>query len=199
MARARVLKSFTLKFQQSNKCLWGNKRVRTRKNSTSESQDLDQKGSPHKEEKVIGRVVDLDLLSLFPKFGQKSWRDEEEASSQKCQQWRRESAKGQGTIGEEDPLNRSTKYPTVVPTNVPGRYYRTLYRYYRILTDFYSTGCLFRQQGRYYQLYKKLSKHRYRNDRIFCFRTPFSTTFAQHHHRITSKIKTRQNTNTCHT
>jgi hypothetical protein len=24
-------------------------------------------GSPHKEEKVIGRNVDLDLLSLFPK------------------------------------------------------------------------------------------------------------------------------------
>ena len=29
MARAQVLKSFTLKFQQSNKCLWGNKRGRT--------------------------------------------------------------------------------------------------------------------------------------------------------------------------
>ena len=34
--------------------------------------DLDPKGSPHKEEKVIGGVVDLDLLSLFPKFGQES-------------------------------------------------------------------------------------------------------------------------------
>ena len=31
MARAQVLKSFTLKFQQSNKCLWGNKRGRTKK------------------------------------------------------------------------------------------------------------------------------------------------------------------------
>src|SRR5664279_519404 len=30
MARAQVLKSFTLKFQQSNKCLWGNKRGRTK-------------------------------------------------------------------------------------------------------------------------------------------------------------------------
>ena len=68
MARAQVLKSFTLKFQQSNKYLRGNKRGRTRKNSTNESQDLDPKGSPHKEEKVIGGVVDLDLHSLFPKL-----------------------------------------------------------------------------------------------------------------------------------
>ena len=71
-ARAQVLKFFTLKFQQSNKCLCGNKRGRTKKNSTNESQDLDPTGSPHKEEKVIGGVVDLDLLSLFPKFGQES-------------------------------------------------------------------------------------------------------------------------------
>jgi hypothetical protein len=31
-----------------------------------ELQDLDPIGFPHKEEKVIGRNVDLDLLSLFP-------------------------------------------------------------------------------------------------------------------------------------
>ena len=31
-----------------------------------ELQDLDPRGSPHKEEKVIGGNVDLDLLSLFP-------------------------------------------------------------------------------------------------------------------------------------
>ena len=30
MARAQVLKSFTLKFQQGNKCLWGNRRGRTK-------------------------------------------------------------------------------------------------------------------------------------------------------------------------
>ena len=40
MARAQVLKSFTLKFQQSNKCLWGNKRGRTTKKSTNESQKI---------------------------------------------------------------------------------------------------------------------------------------------------------------
>ena len=52
--------------------LWGEKRGRTRKNSTNESQDVGPKGSPQKEEKVIGGVVDLDLLSLFPNFGQES-------------------------------------------------------------------------------------------------------------------------------
>jgi hypothetical protein len=31
-----------------------------------ELQDLDPMGSPHREEKVIGRNIDLDLLSLFP-------------------------------------------------------------------------------------------------------------------------------------
>jgi hypothetical protein len=31
-----------------------------------ELQDLDPMGSPHKEEKVIGGNINLDLLSLFP-------------------------------------------------------------------------------------------------------------------------------------
>ena len=62
MARAQVLKFFTLKFQQNNKYFWGNKRERTKKKSTNESQNLYLKGSPHKKEKVIGGVVDLDLL-----------------------------------------------------------------------------------------------------------------------------------------
>ena len=66
MARAQVLKSFTLKFQQSNKCLWGNKRGRTKRRTTKELQELDPLGSPHLEEKLIGVNVDMDLLSLFP-------------------------------------------------------------------------------------------------------------------------------------
>ena len=36
------------------------------KEENEELQDLDPRGSPHIEEKVIGRNVDLDLLSLFP-------------------------------------------------------------------------------------------------------------------------------------
>ena len=67
MARTHeVLKSFTLKFQQSNKCLWGNKRGRTMEEKHQELQDQDLLGSPHLEERWIGGNVDLDLLSLFP-------------------------------------------------------------------------------------------------------------------------------------
>ena len=36
-ARAQVLKSSTLKFQQSNKCLWGNKRGRTKRRTPNYS------------------------------------------------------------------------------------------------------------------------------------------------------------------
>jgi hypothetical protein len=46
--------------------LWRDMRGRTRRKSTNELQDLDPKGSPHLEEKLIGRNIDLDLLSLFP-------------------------------------------------------------------------------------------------------------------------------------
>ena len=63
MARAQVLKSFALKFQLSNKCFGGNKRGRTKRRTTKELQELDPLSSPHLEEKVIGGVVDLDLLS----------------------------------------------------------------------------------------------------------------------------------------
>ena len=66
MARAQVLKSFTLKFQLSNKCFGGNKRERTKRRTTKELQDLDPLGSPHLEERLIGGNIDLDLLSLFP-------------------------------------------------------------------------------------------------------------------------------------
>ena len=97
MARAHeVLKSFTLKFQQSNKCLWGIREEEQRKpqrsqilhsqippkatnayggrreeeqrgRTTKELQELDPLSSPHLEERRFGRIVDLDLLSTFPK------------------------------------------------------------------------------------------------------------------------------------
>ena len=41
--------------------------------------------------------------------------------------------KGWGTIGEEGPLNRSPKYPTVGCRFAPGRYHRWFRRYYRPL------------------------------------------------------------------
>jgi hypothetical protein len=43
-----------------------NKRGRTKEDNHKELQDLHPKGSTHKEEKVIGGNIDLDLLSLFP-------------------------------------------------------------------------------------------------------------------------------------
>ena len=61
-----MLKSFTLKFQLSNKCFGGNERGRTKRRTTKELQELDPLGSPHLEERLIGGNVDLDLLSLFP-------------------------------------------------------------------------------------------------------------------------------------
>ena len=39
---------------------------RKNKEEHEELRDLDPRGSPHLEEKVIGGNVDLDLLSLFP-------------------------------------------------------------------------------------------------------------------------------------
>ena len=68
-ARAQVLKSSTLKFQQSNKCLWGNKRGRTKRRTT---QELDPLCSPHLEERLIGGNVDLGLLIQSSK-DQRGW------------------------------------------------------------------------------------------------------------------------------
>jgi hypothetical protein len=42
---------------------------RKNKEEHEELQELDPRGSPHLEEKVIGGNVDLDLLSLFPQEG----------------------------------------------------------------------------------------------------------------------------------
>ena len=39
---------------------------RKNKENNKRIQDLDPMGSPHKEDGLIGGVVDLDLLSLFP-------------------------------------------------------------------------------------------------------------------------------------
>ena len=62
---------------------------RTRK-TTNESQDLDLVSSPHKEKGLIGGVVDLDLLSLFPKSGQESLESLRETQAIEGQQWREE-------------------------------------------------------------------------------------------------------------
>ena len=101
MARAQMLKSFTLKYQQSNKCLWGNKRGRTRKNSTNELQDLDLLGSPHLEGRWIGGNVDLDLLSLLPQRYARIMGEIERGGFSKVNNGGRDSAKPLGKVGEQ--------------------------------------------------------------------------------------------------
>ena len=49
-----------------NQLMLGRKMRGRTKEEHEEFQDLDPRGSPHLEEKVIGGNVDLDLLSLFP-------------------------------------------------------------------------------------------------------------------------------------
>ena len=63
MARAHgVPKSLTLKSHQSNESYGG--KEEEQEGEHQKLQDLDPRGSPHIEEKVIGGNVDLDLLSL---------------------------------------------------------------------------------------------------------------------------------------
>ena len=45
---------------------------RRTKDKYQELQNLDPTSSPHLEEILFGGIVDLDLLSCFPKFGQES-------------------------------------------------------------------------------------------------------------------------------
>ena len=65
MARTHeVVKSLTLKSLHNNESygeIWEEEQ-----GAHKELQDLNPRGSPHIEEKVIGGNVDLDLLSLFP-------------------------------------------------------------------------------------------------------------------------------------
>ena len=61
MARTQeVLKSFTLKFQQSNKCLWGNKRGRTKEEKHQKLQDQDLLGFPHLEAVALFDTQDIE-------------------------------------------------------------------------------------------------------------------------------------------
>jgi hypothetical protein len=92
-----MLKSFSLKFQQSYKSYWGNKRGRTNKRrNTKFLQDLDLVDSPHKERDLIGRNVDLDLLFLFPQKDSRSIGGVEGKGSSQGQQWWR-AQRGRGS------------------------------------------------------------------------------------------------------
>jgi hypothetical protein len=66
-----VLKILHSQIPPKQLMLLGEKRGRTKRNTKS-FQDLDQKASPHLEERLIGGMIDLDLLSLFPLIGGKN-------------------------------------------------------------------------------------------------------------------------------
>jgi hypothetical protein len=59
-------------------------------------------GFPHKEERLIGRIIDLDLLSLFPQEYARIIGGMERLEAQKGQQWRANtSSKGWGLLGKK--------------------------------------------------------------------------------------------------
>jgi hypothetical protein len=59
---------------------------------------------PHKEERLIGRIVDLDLLSLFPQEYPRIIGGMGRLKAQKGQQWRANtSSKGWGLLGKKPP------------------------------------------------------------------------------------------------
>ena len=104
-----MLKSFSLKFQQSYKSLWGNKRGRTRRRNTKLLQDLDPIGSPHTKGIWLGGIVDLDLLFIFPQeYARIMGGIGRKASSRRSTMEERESKKTdqhkQQPLGEEGGL-----------------------------------------------------------------------------------------------
>src|SRR5215217_468456 len=105
----KMLKSFSLKFQQRYKNYWGNKRGRTNKRrNTKFLQDLDLEDSPHKERDLIGRNVDLDLLFLFPQKDSRSIGGVEGKGSSQGQQWWR-AQRGRGSCPRKK--KGGLKYP----------------------------------------------------------------------------------------
>ena len=108
---------------QNRSGMAGNKRGRT-KEIHKKLQDLDLEGSPHKERDLIGEDVDLDLLSLFPQkdariIGGRGSR----ASFRRSTMGGKNELKRWGTIGEEGPLNRPPRNPTVMCIFAFWRYY----------------------------------------------------------------------------
>jgi hypothetical protein len=76
-----------------------------RKNNGGEHQKSPRSGSngfPHKEEILIGRIVDLDLPSLFPQEYARIMGGMERLQDQGGQQWRANTiSKGWGSLGKK--------------------------------------------------------------------------------------------------
>jgi hypothetical protein len=93
-----------------------------------ELQDLDPMGSPHKEEKVIGGNIELDLPSLFPQryariMGGIERRMSFPRSTMEGERGEKRAPRV-GVVGEEAPLNRSPKIQPLQPKIAQERYYR---------------------------------------------------------------------------
>jgi hypothetical protein len=116
-----MLKYFSLKFQQSYKSYWGNKRGRTnRRRNTKFLQDQDLVDSPHKERDLIGEDVDVDLLYLSLKWMQESLEGEEDSKLKRVSNGGKTSWERWGTLGKKTPLNRSHKYDRYGQKRVSG-------------------------------------------------------------------------------
>ena len=79
----------------------GRREKEQRRTQQIELQDLYPKGSPHLEERWIGRNVDLDLLSLFPQRYARIMGGIEERQALQGQQWWEREKKMCGTKVEE--------------------------------------------------------------------------------------------------
>ena len=83
---------------------------RKNKEKHQELQNLDLLGSPHLEEEWIGEMVDLDLLSCFPKNEQESLEGSGGIElSKKCNnggEREKKSQKVRSPLGTKAPLNR---------------------------------------------------------------------------------------------
>ena len=72
--------------------------------NTKQPQYLDQTSSPHLEEIFFGGVVDLDLLSCFPKNGQESLEGSGGIELSRFAKMVERERKSSGKNGEEDPF-----------------------------------------------------------------------------------------------
>jgi hypothetical protein len=78
-------------------------------------------GFPHKEERLIGRIVDLDLLSLFPQEDAIIIGGIKRKQDPKGQQWwGKTCSRDWGSLGKKSPLNRSPKTQPLQPKYVQG-------------------------------------------------------------------------------
>jgi hypothetical protein len=104
----------------------GEIRGRTKEENTKFSPRSRSIGFPHKEERLIGRIVDLDLLSLFPQeYARIMGGMGEIAISRRSTMEGKHEFKGLGVVGEEAPLNRCHTIQPLQPEFAQDQYWRS--------------------------------------------------------------------------